>query len=146
MFGDLGELLLGEQLGDLADDAAVAALLDHERQLGDDDRLLALRISSMCARGAHAHAAAAGLVGVADAGQAEDDAAGREVRALHVLHQAGGVDVRVVDEGDRRRDRLPQVVRRDVRRHADGDAARAVDEQVREARRQDDAARCSEPS
>ena len=36
------------------------------------------------------------------------------------------------------RDDLAQVVRRDVRRHADGDAGRAVDEQVREARRQDE--------
>jgi hypothetical protein len=86
--------------------------------------------------GAHAHAAAAGLERVADARQAEDHAAGREVRALDVLHQARRVDVRVVDVGDRGGDRLAQVVRRDVRRHADGDAARAVDEQVREARRQ----------
>ena len=37
--GDLGQLLLGGQVGDLLDDAAVAALLDHERQLGDHDRL-----------------------------------------------------------------------------------------------------------
>jgi hypothetical protein len=33
-------------------------------------------------------------------------------------------------------DDLAQVVRRDVGRHADGDAGRAVDQQVREARRQ----------
>ena len=33
---------------------------------------------------------------------------------------------------DRGVDDLAEVVRRDVRRHADGDAARAVDEQVRE--------------
>ena len=46
------------------------------------------------------------------------------------------VDRRVVDVGDRRGDHLAQVVRRDVRRHADGDPRRAVDEQVREARRQ----------
>ena len=70
--------------------------------------------------------------------QPEDHAAGREVRALDVPHQARGLDVRVVDVGDRGRDRLAQVVRRDVRGHADRDAARAVDEQVREARRQDD--------
>ena len=93
---------------------------------------------SMCALRAHAHPAAAGLVRVADAGQAEDHAAGREVRALDVLHQARRVDVRVVDVGDRGRDRLAQVVRRDVRGHADGDAAGAVDQQVREPRRQHD--------
>ncbi len=39
--------------------------------------------------------------------------------------------------GDGRVDHLAQVVRRDVGRHADGDAGRAVDQQVGEARRQD---------
>ena len=136
--GDLGDLLLVDELGDLADQAAVAALLDHEGQLGDDDRLLALADVLGVGARTHAHAAAAGLVGLADAGDAEDHAAGREVRALDVLHQAGGVDVRILDVGDRGGDRLAQVVRRDVRRHADGDARGAVDQQVREARRQDD--------
>ena len=46
--------------------------------------------------------------------------------------------VGIVDVGDRRGDDLAQVVRRDVRRHADGDPGAAVDEQVREARRQHD--------
>ena len=135
---DLGELLLGVQVGDLADQAAIAALLDHEGQLGDHDVVLALLALLDVHLGAHTDPAAAGLVGVADPGQAEDHAAGREVRALDVLHQTRRVDVRVVDVGDRGRDRLAQVVRRDVRGHADGDAARAVDQQVREPRRQDD--------
>ena len=39
--------------------------------------------------------------------------------------------------GDDAVDDLPHVVRRDVGRHADGDAGRTVDEQVRERRRQD---------
>ena len=69
-------------------------------------------------------------------GAAEDDPAGREVRALDVAHQTLDLHVRIVDVGDRRVDHLAQVVRRDVRRHADGDARGAVDEQVREARRQ----------
>jgi hypothetical protein len=136
--GDLGDLLLVHELGDLADQAALAALLDHEGELGDDDRLLALADVLGVGARTYAHAAAAGLVGLADPVDAEDHTAGREVRALDVLHQAGGVDVVVVDVGDRRRDRLAQVVRRDVRGHADRDARRAVDEQVREARRQND--------
>ena len=136
--GDLGDLLLVDEVGDLLDQAGVAALLDHEGQLGDDDRLLAVADVLRVGAGAHAHAAAAGLVGLADAADAEDHAAGREVRALDVLHQAGRVDLRIVDVGDRRGDRLAQVVRRDVRRHADGDARGAVDEQVREARREHD--------
>ena len=55
-----------------------------------------------------------------------------------MLHQVLDVRRRVVDEGDDRPDDLGEVVRRDVRRHTDGDAGTAVDEQVREARRQDE--------
>ena len=55
------------------DQAAVAALLDHERQLGDDDRLLALLQRLDVRARLHAHPPAAGLVGVADAAVAEDD-------------------------------------------------------------------------
>ena len=69
--------------------------------------------------------------------EAEDRAAGREVRALDVLAQVVGGQLGVVDQGDRRVDDLAQVVRRDVGGHADGDAGRAVDEQVRQLGRQD---------
>ena len=65
--GDLGDLLVVDEVGDLRDQPAVAALLDLERQLGDDDRLLALRQRLDVRARLHAHAAAAGLVGVADA-------------------------------------------------------------------------------
>ena len=57
---------------------------------------------------------------------------------LDVLHQALDVDGRLVDQRHERVDRLAEVMRRDVRRHADRDPRRAVDEQVREARGQDD--------
>ena len=40
--GDLGDLLVVDEVGDLRDQPALAALLDRERQLGDDDRLLAV--------------------------------------------------------------------------------------------------------
>ena len=46
-----------------------------------------LRIVSIVDAPAHQDRAAAGLVGRADAGAAEDDAAGREVRPGHDLHQ-----------------------------------------------------------
>ena len=55
---------------------------------------------------------------------------------LMCAHQPLDLHLRVVDVGDRRVDHLAQVVRRDVGRHADGDARGAVDEQVREARGQ----------
>src|SRR5262249_23341206 len=64
----------------------------------------------------------------------DDRPAGGEVGALHVLRNPLDVDARVVDHRDDPVDDLAEVVRRDVRRHADGDAGRAVDEQVRETR------------
>ena len=87
--------------------------------------------------GPHDDRAAARRVGRADAGAAEDHAAGREIRTGDDLDQLFDRDVRIVDHGDAAVDHLAEVVRRDVGRHADRDAAGAVDEQVREARRQD---------
>ena len=130
--------LLDDLLHEAAAVAAAVALVDLEGHLGDDDALLAALHRLDVRPAAHDHAAAAGLVRVADAAVPDDDAAGREVGALQVLHQALDVDLRVVDEGHDRVDRLAQVVRRDVRGHADRDARRAVDQQVREARRQDE--------
>ena len=86
---------------------------------------------------AHHDRAAARLVGEADAGTAHDRGAGREIGAGHDLHQPFDRDRRVVDIGDTGVDHLAEIVGRDVRRHADGDAAGAVDEEIGEARRQD---------
>ena len=63
--------------------------------------------------------------------------AGREVGSLDVLREALDVDHRVVDHRHDPADDLGEVVRWNVRRHADRDARRAVDEEVREPRRED---------
>ena len=135
--GDPGDLLVADEIRDLGDQAAVAALLDLERELGDDDRVLAALEGLDVGASADLHGGAARGVGVADALHAHQPAA-REVGALDVLHQAREVDVRVLDVGLDGADRLAEVVRRDVRRHADGDAGGAVDEEVREPRREDE--------
>ena len=80
--------------------------------------------------GAHAHAAAAGAVGLLEARGAEDDAAGGEVRPLDELHEVVGRGVGVVEDVHGGVDHLAEVVRRDVGGHADGDAGRAVDHEV----------------
>ena len=84
----------------------------------------------------HADRAAAGAIGVDDAGSSEDRAARREVGALDELHEVVGRGVGIVDQVDDGVDDLAEVVRRDVRGHADRDALAAVDQQVREAGRQ----------
>ena len=58
-----------------------------------------------------------------------------KVRSFDVLHQAFDRDVGIVDLRADAVDHFAQIVRRDVRRHADGDAGAAVDKQVRETRR-----------
>ena len=134
--GDLGNDLLDGELGNLGDDAVVAALLDGERQLRDDDGALAVgQVLDVGAR-AQADLAAARGVGRADTRVAHDHTTGREVGARHDAHQLVERDLRITDHRDRGVDGLAQVMRRDVRGHADSDAGRAVDEQVREARRQ----------
>ena len=96
--GDPLHLLVAHEVGDLRDQAVFAALLDHERQLGDDDRVLAALERLDVGAGAHLDRATAGGVGVADPLHAHDPAAG-EVGALDVLHQPRQVDARIVDVG-----------------------------------------------
>ena len=134
--GDPVELLLPDEFGDLGDETAVAALLDLEGELGDDQRVLAALERLDVDAAPDPDAAAARAVGLPDMGRVHDAPAG-EVRPLDVGHQTLEIDLRVIDV---RRDRgvgLTQVVRRDVGRHADRDAGGAVDEQVREPRGQD---------
>ena len=113
---------------------------------GDDQRLAILADLLGVHLGAHDDGAAALVVGGDDAGAAEDQAAGREVRARHDLGQLVDRDLGVVEVGDAGVDHLAQIVRRNVGRHADGDAARAVDQQVRELGRQDRSAPAARPS
>ena len=140
------------QVGDPLDAALVhqgGDALDHPRlvdlvgDLRDDDRLAVLAGLLDVGAAAHDHRAAPGVVGLADAGGADDHGPGREVRPRHVFHQAVDRDLRVVDRdlrvveiGAGRVHDLAQIVRRDVGRHADRDAARAVDQKVGEGGRQ----------
>ena len=107
------------QLGDRDPGPADAALLDRG-QTPDLDR------------------PPARLVGIPDAVLAQHDAAGWEIGSFHELPQLRDRRLGVVDEVDHRVDHLSEVVRRDVRRHPDGDAAGTVDQQVRESGRQHD--------
>ena len=77
--------------------------------------------------GPHPEAAASGLVGVADSVEADDLAAGRQVGSRDEPHQRVEVGRGVLDQVAERLDHLDQVVRRDVRGHADRDAGGAVD-------------------
>ena len=130
---DAGELLGVDGVLDLLDDLLRA---HHVGQFGDDEagpaggELLDLHL------GAGLEGAAAGGVGVADAVQAHDPAAGGQVGARDELHEVVEGGVRVGDQVPGGGDDLHEVVRRHVGGHADGDAGGAVDQQVRERGRQ----------
>ena len=121
------------QFGDALDHRGLVHLVGNFR---DDDRFafLADRLEGDLA--AHHDRAAAGVVGAVDAGLAENDAAGGEIRTRHDLDQRVDRQRRIVDQRHAGVDHLAQIVRRDVGGHADGDAAGAVDQQIGEARRQ----------
>ncbi len=132
--GDADDLLVGDQLGDGLDELG---LVELEGDGGDDDGLAAAAQLLELVLSAHHDRAAAGQIALTDALAPEYERAGREVRAGDDLEQFFVFDRAVVDDGGESVTDLGEVVRRDVRRHADRDARRAVDEQVGQTRRQE---------
>ena len=130
---DALDLLVAHELRDALDELCLVHLV---RQLRHDDARLAVRERLDAGIRAHLDDASARRIGAPDTLAAEDEARRREIRALDDLHEILDRRLRMVDEHERAVDDLTHIVRRDVRRHADRDAARAVHEQLRELRRQ----------
>jgi hypothetical protein len=133
--GNALDALVAHGLGDALHHRGLVHLIGD---LGDDERLALAPDLLHGDPAAHQDRAAPGVVGRADAGMAEDEAAGGEIGPGHDLDQLVDGDVGIVDEGDAGVDDLAEVVGGHVGGHADGDAAGAVDQQVGKARRQDD--------
>ena len=119
------------QLRDALDQARLVHLI---RNLGDDDGFAVFVEGFDGGLGAHDEAAAAVLVGVHDSGAAVNDAGGREIRALHKFQNLRELGVGIVHQRYGGVHDFGQVVGRNVRRHADRDAVRSVDQQVGNAR------------
>ena len=86
---------------------------------------------------AHAHGATAVLVNFADfRARGDDFRLGRVVRALNDIQHLVERGLRFFNQGNRSFCHFAQVVRRNVRRHTDGDTGGAVQQDVRQARRQ----------
>ncbi len=133
--GDAFDPLLAYQVGDLLHHRRLVHLI---RDLGNDERLALLAHGLGGDPAAHENRAAALVIGRADAGAAQDQAAGGEVRTGHDLDQLVDGDGRILEIGDASVDHLAEIMRRDVGRHADGNAARTVDEEIGEFRGQHD--------
>ena len=131
-FADAVEIAGTDQVGDL--------LLNHlDRglvgQLGHHDAVPETTLFDLGDR-PHLDGAAPRPVGVENALPPEDQCPGREVRSLDELHELVRGGLGVVQHVDGRIDDFAHVVRRHVGGHTDGNALRAVDQQVGEARRQ----------
>ena len=128
---DQRQLLLLEQLGDPCDQSG---LLHQPGNLGDDDDPGAAGALFLHPFSAGAERAAAGDVGLGDRFVGiDDDAAGRKIRPLDPFQKRARFGLRLLDQVQCSVAKLGGIVRRDRGRHADGDALRAVGEQVREA-------------
>ena len=101
----------------------------------DDDRVARAVLLQMHLA-AHSHLAAASGVGLCNATSPHDHAAGWEVWANDVLHQLIEANGWIINDRNDGVAYFAHVVRRHAAGHTHGDAARAVDEQVGELRRE----------
>ena len=126
-------------------DGVGPALPHHLRDRLDDPRLVhlvwqlrdheqALTVSALLHVQArpHVHQPSTGLVRLPDPVTTPDVSAGREIRPLHVLQQVRHLAIRIVYQPIRSREKLAEVVGRDLRGHSDRDAVRAVQQQMGE--------------
>src|SRR5262249_39564934 len=115
----------------------LANSLDHRRlvhlvgNLADDDRLALAAQSFDFHLAAHDDRATAESVRGADTRMTENDAASRKVGTWNDADQFLDTQPRILDERDAGIDHLAEVVRRNVRRHSNRDAACAVYQKVR---------------
>ena len=132
----LRQLPLLDHLADLHDQLR---LVDGVWDAVDVDRLGRSRFLADVPRAAQPDAAAAGFVDRLDlVRRVENLATRRKVRPLDIARQLRVAELIVLEELDERRADLAEVVRRNIGGHPDGDAGGAVDQQVRQARGQDD--------
>ena len=131
---DSVNLLCLDKLCDLLDHLT---LVDHVRNLGNDDGLTAgLAYLDISLRTDHDTSAAC-LECILDALTSLDDASCREIRTLDILHEFLDGDLRIVDVCADSVTALGKVVRRHVCRHTYRDTRRTVQEKERKLGRKD---------
>jgi hypothetical protein len=124
---------------DLGDPFHQRRLVHHVRHAGDVDRLAAASGLAHAPGAAYADGAGASLIDFLDlVGGVQDLPAGGEVGAFHPATELRRRQIGIVEELQQRRADLAEVMRRDARRHADGNAGRPVHQEVGNAGRQHD--------
>ncbi len=133
-FRNAFDLFLVHQAGRGFDQPGLVHLVGD---FGDDDGLAIL--AEFFGRGLGAQLERAAALGevIENALAAENESAGGEIRTLHQIHDLAQVRVGLLHQQNGGVDDLGEIVRRDVGGHADRDAGRSVDQQIRNARGQD---------
>src|ERR1035438_7557236 len=108
--------------------------VDLVGNLGDHDLLAVLGQFLDGGAGAQLQLAASGHVRLQDALVAQDEATGGKIGALHKLHDFSEGSGGMLDQVDGGVDDLGEVVGREIGRHADGDTAGPVDQEIGNAR------------
>ena len=117
-------------------------LVHRIRDARDVNRLAATRDGTLFPGGAQTDRAGSGFVDLFELlRRVQHLAAGREVRPFDVAAQLHAAQIRIVQQLEECGAHLPKIVRGDVRGHPHRNAGRAVDQQVRDARRQHDGLR-----
>ena len=131
---DAGDFAFAHEIHDLL---TQSLLVDLIWNLSDDNLALAAAFIffDLCAR-THLQTSAARLDVILDARATIDETGRRKIRTGDDLPDLVRFDLRVVHHGHDCGRHLAQVVRRNVGRHAHGDAGAAVHQQVRQARGQ----------
>ncbi len=128
--GDVFDFFVLDALGDLFDEALFVYLVGY---FGDDDLFFVAAESALDFDfTADGDAAAASGVAVDDSLFSADDAAGGEVGPFDDFHQVFGGAFGLFDDFDDGVADFAEVVGREAGGHADGDALRAIDEEVGE--------------
>src|SRR5215467_530683 len=126
--------LLLYQTGNLLDDPI---LVDHEGDFTDDDLLLTGAFDRLGeSLAAHLNDALTFVISLSDRLLAVDETSSWEIRPWDILHQLLDGKIRILHQGNQSIDHFPQIVRRNIGRHADRDTRGAVDQQIGNARRQ----------
>ena len=126
--GDAVELAVVDEFLHLDDELVRAHLV---RQFGDHDEVAPGALLDL-GLAAQLDGATAGPIGVHDPLAAHDERPGGEIGTLDELHEVVRCGLGVGEQMVHRVDDLGEVVRRDVRGHADGDALGTVHQQVGE--------------
>ena len=134
---DAVDFLILDQICDIFDDPRT---VDEVRKLLHHDAMLSVLHRFDLTYGTKLDLATTCTVGLLDALVAEDDPTGRKIRPRDHLHDILQgrflILYAIVNDEVHRTDDLPEIMWRDVRRHADRDTSGTVHDQIRELRRQ----------